>query len=255
VSRALLVVAIAALLAVLAARAAASQIGPIGDTTPYEPVDASDDDGDELDDAPTTADRALYADAVAPARGDRADGGAPGDDVRAPRLPRATADEVGESAAGVPPVSAVVAAAYRAAGLAHDPTPSWRLRTRLAGLVPAVTVRDGRDAAWRDISDPTIAYVSVFSVGAQWHLERLLFDPNELRISAIEAGRRRDRRRLSEAVIRTYYAWLRLRTAAAADSRWALRADEAAAELDALTDGWFSQNLPATPDGGHAVRE
>jgi hypothetical protein len=221
------ILAVLALLAVLAARAAAGPIGSVGEAI-AEPLDAGDpndpaDEDDPVYDVP---------------------------DVGLPRLPRVAAVELASVTA--PPAAAVVAAAYRAAGLAHDPAPSWRRRTRLAGLVPAVTVRDGRDAAWRDISDPTIAYVSVFSVAAQWHLERLVFDANELRISAIEAGRRRDRRRVAAVVIRTYYTWLQLRAAAPRDPRWALRADEAAAELDALTDGWFTQNLPATPSAGHA---
>jgi hypothetical protein len=121
--------------------------------------------------------------------------------------------------------------------------------------MPTVTVRDGRDAAWRDVTDPTIAYVSVLGVAATWHLERLVFDPNELRISAIEAGRRRDRRRVAGLVIRTYYAWLDLAAAAVRDARWAPRAAEAAAELDALTEGWFSQNLPATRSADQASKE
>jgi len=192
------VLAVLALLAVLAARAAASPIGSVGEAIaePLDPGDPHDlaDDGELVDDGPDTG---------------------------LTRLPRVSALDVATVIA--PPAAAVVAAAYRAAGLAHDPAPSWRLRTRLAGLVPAVTVRDGRDAAWRDISDPTIAYVSVFSVAAQWHLERLVFDANELRISAIEAGRRRDRRRVAATVIRTYYTWLQLRAAAPRDPRCSTR--------------------------------
>jgi hypothetical protein len=242
-SIALVVLAILAGIALFAARAGASPLGPVGDGLPVG--DAAIGDG-MLDDTDLDAEAAdeLTTTHVA---------GAPGAVVG--RVPRATADDLARVISHVPPASAVVAAAYRSAGLAHDPAPGWRWRTRLAGLVPAVTVRDGRDAAWRDVSDPTIAYVSVFSVAAQWRLERLVFDANELRISAIEAGRRRDRRRVAATAIRTYYAWLQLRAAAEADPRWGLRADEAAAELDALTDGWFSQNLPATPPPGHAYRE
>jgi hypothetical protein len=107
-------------------------------------------------------------------------------------------------------------------------------------LVPIVTVRDGRDATWRDIADPTIGYVSVFTVSATWRLDRLLFDPNELRISAIEAARRRERRHVAAAAIRTYFTFARAAGTA--------RGDEAAAELDALTDGWFSVEL------GHLTR-
>ncbi len=225
----LLVLAIAALIAVLVARAAASPIAPVPEPVPEpEPQDASEPD--DLD-----AVTALPPESV-------------------PRLPRAPAEHE-QLAAHVPPASAVVAAAYRAAGLAEDPGPGWRRRARLAGLVPTVTVRDGRDAAWRDVSDPTIAYVSVLGVAATWHLERLMFDPNELRISAIEAGRRRDRRRIAALAIRTYYAWLDLAAAAVRDARWAPRADEAAAQLDALTEGWFSQNLPGTRPPDQALKK
>jgi hypothetical protein len=172
-------------------------------------------------------------------------------DVFALPVPDVDAGALARVAVKAPTSGAVVAAAYRAAGLTSDPTPGWRKRARLAGLVPTVAVRDGRDAAWRDVSDPTIDYVSVFSVGATWHLERLMFDPNELRISAIEAGRRRDRRRIAALAIRTYYAWLRLRAAGDRDFRWVTRAEEAAAELDALTDGWFSdaanRRMPQLP--------
>jgi hypothetical protein len=105
----------------------------------------------------------------------------------------------------------------------------------MAGLVPTLTVRDGRDATWRDIADPTIGYVSVFTVSATWRLDRLLFDANELRISAIEAARRRERRHLAAETIQAYYTFAR-----------AINRDggaEAAAMLDALTDGWFSDEL------------
>ena len=140
-------------------------------------------------------------------------------------------------------MSAVVSAAYRASGLAasDERATSWRWRTHLAALVPSISVRDGRDATWRDISDPTIGYVSVFSVAATWRLDRLVFDPNELRISAIEAARRRERRRVAATAIHAYFAWRHASLAAARDPRWGLRAEEAAAELDALTDGWFSE--------------
>lgn len=247
----LLVLAVLALLAALATRAAASPLSEVDESV----LDSAESGGDDELDAAT----ALALDAGAPMATAPSSAAPPitaaTSGAAMPRLPRVDGGDVSRAVAGAPSAAEVVAAAYRAAGLAHDPTGSWRVRTRLAGLVPAVTVRDGRDVAWRDVSDPTLAYVSVFSVGATWHLERLLFDPNELRISAIEAGRRRDRRRVAALAIRTYYTWLHLRAAAELDARWALRADEAASELDALTDGWFSQNLPATPTPGHANRE
>ena len=118
----------------------------------------------------------------------------------------------------------------------------------MAGLVPTVTVRDGRDATWSDVADPTIGYISVFSVSASWRLDRLLFDSNELRISAIAAARRREKRRLADAVIREYFAWQRALGLARTDARWLVPAAEAAAELDAMTDGWFSQSVGNHPE-------
>src|SRR5262249_37898614 len=99
---------------------------------------------------------------------------APDEDPRPfPYVPRPHARDL----ASAPAISGVLAAAYRTAELDLDPGPSWRMRTRLAGLVPMVSVRGGQDASWRDITDPTIGYVSVFTVTATWHLDRLLFDP------------------------------------------------------------------------------
>ncbi|HEY1555316.1 MAG TPA: hypothetical protein VGF94_10835 [Kofleriaceae bacterium] len=201
--------AILALLAVLAARVDAAPYVPLSDPPPdsdSEPDSIPDSDPDP-DPVPEAVPVLVPVSASALAR-------VPG-----------------------PPITAVLAAAYRAAGLDHDPTPSWRYRARLAGLVPTVSLRDGRDATWSDVADPTIGYISVFAVSASWRLDRLVFDPNELRISAIGAARRRERRRLAEAVIRTYFSWQR--AVALADAR----AAEAAADLDAITDGWFSEAI------------
>ena len=148
------------------------------------------------------------------------------------------------------PIGELVQAAYRAAGVAHDPAPGWRVRSRLGGLVPWVSVRGGRDLTWREVDDPTLGHAEVFDVRATWHLDRLVFDPNELRIAAIDVSRRRERRRVAAVAIRAYHDWLALDVAARRSMRWALRRDEVAAELDAMTDGWFSDALArATPSG------
>jgi hypothetical protein len=44
-------------------------------------------------------------------------------------------------------------------------------------------------------------------------------------------------------VIRAYFQWRRMAGAAASQPRWVARAEEAAAEIDAFTDGWFSEQL------------
>ncbi|MEO9158355.1 MAG: hypothetical protein ABI591_22270 [Kofleriaceae bacterium] len=203
------------LLAVLAARATAAP-----NLVPPVVVVADDDpcDGDGCDD--TTSELEIV-----------------------PRAARKHADPcAGASPCGATPcspcglpiqVSAVAAAGVRAAGLADDPTPSWRYRTRFAGLVPQLSVRVGRNLTWKEVDDPTLGYTNMWDVRASWHLERLLFDPNEVRIAAIDVSRRRERRRVEMLVIHTYYQWL-----AAQSERPELTAD-----LDAMTDGWFSQEL------------
>ncbi len=143
---------------------------------------------------------------------------------------------------GAPPIREVVAAAYAASGLDRDPARGWTHRARVAGLIPWVTLRAAQDTTWQD-HDPDIGHQTTYEVRATWRLDRLLFDGRELEVASIEASRRRERRRLASRVIRTYFTWLRARAAAVHHVRWASHADESAAELDALTDGWFTGAL------------
>ncbi|MBA3542074.1 MAG: hypothetical protein H0T79_20830 [Deltaproteobacteria bacterium] len=145
-----------------------------------------------------------------------------------------------------PSVEAVVAASYAAAGLDRDPARSWVRRARLSGLVPLVTVRTGRTTSWDD-QEPDVGHGSTLEVRATWRLDRLAFDARELQVASIEAARRRERRRIATRVIRVYFTWLRATRAATRDARWTLHSLEAAAELDAITDGRFSRAL----DGNH----
>jgi len=142
----------------------------------------------------------------------------------------------GDARRGEPPVgprvAEVLTAAYAAAGLAGRLPGQIAVRARLGGLVPWVSVRTGRDASWHD-EDPDVGRGTTLEVRATWRLDRLVFDGRELQVVALEAARRRERRRLATHVIRTYFAWKR--------SRSRSRSEEAAAELDALTSGWFSE--------------
>jgi len=144
-----------------------------------------------------------------------------------------------------PSVGEVLAQAYRAAGLERDPARGWIRRARVAGLVPWVTVRTGRSTSWQEL-DPAIDRGTTLEVRATWRLDRLLFDGRELQVASIEAARRRERRQLASRVIRAYFHWQRMAGAAAVAPRWTLRAEEAAAELDAFTDGWFSAQRAGT---------
>lgn len=136
-----------------------------------------------------------------------------------------------------PSVKDVLAAAYRTAGLDGDVGRGFARRARLAGLVPMVSVRTGRDSSWRD-SDPDVARGMVIDVRATWRLDRLVFDGRELQAVSLEAARRRERRRLASQVIELYFRWKRAARASGG-------AEEAAAALDDLTAGWFSEEVGA----------
>lgn len=141
-----------------------------------------------------------------------------------------------------PGIGAVIAAAYAAAGLDRDPRDSWLRRARLTGLVPWVTVRTTRDTSWQDDSSD-VGHSTSLELRATWRLDRLLFDGRELQVAAVESARHRERRRLASRVIRAYFAWRRAARIATDDERVATRVAETVAELDALTDGWFSGQL------------
>ena len=187
---------------------------PCGGRAPVEaraPVDAPDDAPD--------------------ATTDGADDGELGDDLGSP----------GATMRG-PAIAAVLKAAYRAAGLDRDPSRGWIRRARLAGLIPWLTVRTGRDASWQS-DEVSVDHGMALDIRATWRLDRLAFDGRELQVASIESARRRERRRLGSRVIRTYFTWQRASARVGRMQGTRSRALEAAAELDALTDGWFSESL------------
>ncbi len=151
--------------------------------------------------------------------------------------------------AGAPTVAAVIAAAYTAAGLDHDPGRSWLRRARGSGLVPWVTLRGARETTW-DEPATDVGHTMTYEIRATWRLDRLLYDGRELQIAGAEAARRRERRRIASRVIRSYFTWQRARAAAVRHPTWASHAEEAAAELDALTDGWFGTHSGSRPEAG-----
>ena len=209
-----------ALLAVLAARAAAA-------ATPVTAPTGTDAPG-ELD--PGDAD--LFDSAGEP-HAPLPDLGAAPDAASA-----ATTATTASSAAGghaLPATREVIAAAIRAAGLAGDPASGWRTRSRLAGLVPQLSARVGQDDTWREVADPTLGHVITYGVSASWRLDRLVYDPSELRIATVDVLRRRERRRLAWYVISLYRAWRRTQN------------EDLAAQLDVVTDGWFSHRVLGGP--------
>jgi hypothetical protein len=173
----------------------------------------------------------------------------------------ATGDDLELAGARVPvhgpSVGAVLAAAYADAGLDRDPGGGWIRRARIAGLIPWVTVRTAYDTSWQD-PQSDVGHSTALEVRATWRLDRLLFDSRELQVAALEASRRRERRRLAARVIRSYFTWRRAAGIADAnDDRTSPRVGEAIAELDALTDGWFSRELarhrPSNPTAPRAA--
>jgi hypothetical protein len=163
--------------------------------------------------------------------------------------------------AGAPSLASVVARTHSVAGLAgsEDPAPGWRRRSRWSALIPTLSLRVGNSQSWRDILDPAVAASSSgspstlnhslsYDARVSWHLDHLLYDPSEPRFTAFELARQRERRKLAAVASRAYFMWVRASIAVERDGRWALRRAEAVAQLDALTDGWFSEEL-AHPRG------
>ncbi len=158
-----------------------------------------------------------------------AEEGAPG--ARGERAAAALDDAA--AAVPAPPIGEVLAAAFAEAGLDRDPTIGWSRRARLAGLVPLVAVRAGRNTRWEEL-EPDIGYGVTYEVRATWRLDRLVFDGRELQAASHQAARRRERSQLVARVVALYFAYRRAMAAG-----HAMRAEETAVELDALTGGYF----------------
>jgi hypothetical protein len=206
------VTTVALVIATLLAFTATANARPTGDRDD-DVEEREDDERDDVDDRGGVA-LELEADANT---------GATGGATGGPGLRRA------------PAIADVLEAAYDAAGLDHDPTRSWARRARVAGLIPWVTVKTGWDQSWHDDEPGDVGRSRTFEVRATWRLDRLLFEGRELQMSSIDTARRRERRRLASRVIRAYFVWRKVAP------RGGLAAEAATAELDALTDGWFSE--------------
>lgn len=157
-------------------------------------------------------------------------------------------EEIGARLAA-PPIASVLVAAYRTAGLDRDPGKGFVRRARLAGLVPMLSVRAGTNTSWHVEDDPNIGRGTSYEARATWRLDRLVFDGRELQVAAMNASRRRERRRLANRVIRAYFTWRR-----ATMARAEVRSEEAAAELDAMTDGWFTDARRTASEARTACR-
>jgi hypothetical protein len=217
-----------ALLAVLAARAAAAPS--------YDEIPTDDDYGpDVLDSGAEPAPPIDPVDTADPADRDASSSATASDASGSSDAPGVRNARVRGATGGAPDVREVIAAAMRAGGLAGDPATGWRRRARLSALVPSLSVRGGRDDTWRDVADPTLGHSLTFGVTASWRFDHLVFEPTELRIATVDVLRRRERRRLAWYVISLYRSWRRTGNA------------DLAAQLDVVTDGWFSKRLGVSP--------
>lgn len=172
--------------------------------------------------------------------------------AHAGRRARATAQ------AAEPTLEQVRRAALHYAGLAERPDRAWSRRTRLAGLLPVVTVRVVHDthrdeelsrsstgAQRLDLSDDQDTTLEARAV---WRLDRLVFDESELRAAQASWRLHHERLALLAQVTSLYFQRRKLQlTAPATDpGRSALEQlalAELTAQLDALTGGYFSAHL------------
>lgn len=151
-----------------------------------------------------------------------------------------------------------VAAARRAAATqrVRERLATLARRARRAAALPELQVRGGRTTDESLKLNPTEddpyrftqsgGTKTVGELRLRWRLDRLLFDPAELRVVTLEQVRARADAELAKRVLTLLFAWHRGRVRAAdatldpeARMDAELDAMEAALTLDVLTAGWF----------------
>jgi len=176
----------------------------------------------------------------------------------------ATAEQVAQILAryrAEPSVREVQEAALRYAEVHPEVLASWRSRSRVAALGPQIRgeyryMGDANDRLKTGGADPDTLQQDIGLehrglARAQWDLDRLIFNADELRVS----GEISDLVRLRESVLdqttRLYYERRRLQVDLdltpprdlAGRVRKELRLQELAADLDAMTGGFFTRRL------------
>ncbi|MBI4237518.1 MAG: hypothetical protein HY696_03745 [Deltaproteobacteria bacterium] len=176
---------------------------------------------------------------------------------------------------GLPPIGAVHAAALRHAGLRLDEPLEWARRARRAAALPRLQLgvrRNLNDTVDLRLSDEVSVSGGGVVVGprssnftqqgdrnwqldvrALWSLPELVFNGDALLISREARERRREARALLQEVNRLYFLYRQCRALIVAGAGGALPAaatrsasahvDLFAAELDALTGGWFAAQI------------
>lgn len=160
-----------------------------------------------------------------------------------------------------PSVREVQEAAIRQAGIDPAMLRSWRSRSRLAALGPQVRgeyrqiERDDRrlrtGGGLPDLLNDNLALDARVLGRVHWNLDRLIFNPDELRVSREVADLVRLRAGLVDQVTRLYFERRRLQVELVLGEsmeltdrlRAELRLEELTADLDAITGGWFSSAL------------
>lgn len=166
-------------------------------------------------------------------------------------------------------IQSTLRAALRHAGAAgqSERLASLRARSRSSAALPELRLGAGRstDQALRlspSVSEPDRYTVSDgadlwLEARLSWKLDRLLFAREELDVERLASAASAARYRRVRQVLDALFAWQKALfdaadPAAPSDRQLLaeLRALQAAAELDVLTGGWFSEQIAASQGGG-----
>jgi len=171
--------------------------------------------------------------------------------VEARAEPR-TLEDVLTSLAREPTVEQVQHRALEYAHLEPSRATSFLKRSRWSGMLPRVELAVERGLERDEDLDRAYEEMDELSVGTdddielravvRWDLDRLIFDPEELRASRQALDHARNRRELLRTVTRLYFELLEIRAIAAigiVESDMALRVERAvrASEIRSLLDG------------------
>jgi hypothetical protein len=155
---------------------------------------------------------------------------------------------------GEPSVAALQRAAARLASVEPERVRSWLRRARVAAALPVFKARVGRGAGGLAVThglDGVDRFSTVesdtwrFDLEATWSLDRLVFDPEEVRVSRETQRVAARREQLLTEVAQLYYARRRLQVDELLDPAArpevamdrALAIEELSAVLDGLTGG------------------
>ncbi len=163
-----------------------------------------------------------------------------------------------------PSIRAVQEAAARYAQIDGARIDSWRITPNLGALAPELSAEYRRnvenDQTIGAQSSGNVDYTSLddddrYTFKAKWELDRLIFNPDELRVSAEVTSLAKLRENVVDQVTKLYFERRRLQveldTAAPSELgtrlKKELRLQELTAALDGMTGGWFVRALEGKP--------